>query len=217
MFGDVERYVADLFGLRDVAVEAALANAAKAGLPGIEISAAQGRFLQIMALTIGARRILEIGTLGGYGTVWLARGLPHDGLLISLEIDPARAEVARRSIAGAALEATVDVRVGPAIDSLHAMLAAGEPSFDLFFLDADEPSYVQYLDATLRMSRPGTLIVADNIVREGEVIEAHSTNPRAAGARRFLEALASERRVDATVIPLIGENSYDGMAIARVK
>lgn len=217
MFGDVERYVADLFGLRDVAVEAALANAAKAGLPGIEISAAQGRFLQIMALTIGARRILEIGTLGGYGTVWLARGLPHDGLLISLEIDPARAEVARRSIAGAALEATVDVRVGPAIDSLHAMLAAGEPPFDLFFLDADEPSYVQYLDATLRMSRPGTLIVADNIVREGEVIEAHSTNPRAAGARRFLEALASERRVDATVIPLIGENSYDGMAIARVK
>jgi caffeoyl-CoA O-methyltransferase len=216
LFGAVERYIAHEFGLNDAGLAAALANARNAGLPDIEISAAQGRFLQILALSVGAKRILEIGTLGGYSTIWLARALPKQGQLISLEIDPGRAEVARRSMASAGLESVVEVRVGPAIDSLRGMIAAGRP-IDLFFFDADEPSYVDYLDAALKLSHPGTMIVADNIIREGEILNAATTNPRAAGARRFLERLAKEPRVDATVVPIPGESSYDGMAIARVK
>jgi predicted O-methyltransferase YrrM len=217
LFGAVERYIADEFGLNDAALAAALINARDAGLPDIEISAAQGRFLQILALTVGPTRILEIGTLGGYSTIWLARALPKDGRLISLEIDANRAEVARRSIANAGLESVVEVRVGPASEALRGMVAGGESAFDLFFIDADEPSYVDYLEAALTLSRPGTQIVADNIIREGEILNAATTNPRAIGARRFLEALANEPRVDATVVPIPGESSYDGMAIARVK
>ncbi|MEA2675925.1 MAG: hypothetical protein QOJ81_66 [Chloroflexota bacterium] len=217
LFGAVERYTTDLFGLEDPALQTATDRAAAAGLPSIEISATQGRFLQILALVIGARRILEIGTLGGYSTIWLARALPSDGSLVSLEIDPARAEVARTSLANAGLGDVVKVRVGPAIESLRAMLASGEAPFDLAFIDADEPSYVDYLEAVLLLSRPGTVIVADNVIREGEVTNAATTNLRAIGARRFLEALARESRVDATVVPLAGETSYDGMAIARVR
>jgi predicted O-methyltransferase YrrM len=217
LFGQVEQFVAELFGLDDAPLVAALANAEAAGFPGIEISAAQGRFLQILALSIGATRILEIGTLGGYSTIWLARALPRDGRLISLEIDPNRAEVARTSIANAGLESVVEVRVGPAIETLRGMVAGGESAFDLFFVDADEPSYVNYLEAALKLSRPGTVIVADNVIREGEILNGATTNPRAVGARRFLETLAKEPRVDATVVPIPGESSYDGMAIARVR
>jgi caffeoyl-CoA O-methyltransferase len=217
LFGAVERFVADTFGLNDDALKAALDNARSAGLPDIQIGAAQGRLLQILAMTIGAKRILEIGTLGGYSTIWLARALPPDGRLISIEIDPVHAEVARTSLAIAGLESVAEVRVGPARQHLQGMLAVGKSVFDFFFIDADEPSYVDYLDAALRMSHPGTLIVADNVIREGEILNTKTRNPRAAGARRFLQALAKDKRVDATVIPIPGESSYDGMAIARVK
>jgi caffeoyl-CoA O-methyltransferase len=217
LFGAVEQFVEVQFSLTDPALDNAIAAAGAAGLPQIQISAAQGRFLQIMALAVGARRILEIGTLGGYSTIWLGRALKADGELLSLEIDPARAEVARSSIAAAGLAARVEVRTGPAIDSLRALIEGGAAPFDLVFIDADEPSYVSYLEAVLSLSRPGTLIVADNVVREGEVIDSATDNQRAIGARRFLDALAAEPRVEATVLPLIGKTSFDGMAIARVR
>jgi predicted O-methyltransferase YrrM len=216
LFGAVDRYIDQVFGLDDPVLVEALRDAAAAGLPSIAVSAAQGKFLQIMARAIGARRILEIGTLAGYSTIWLGRALGPGGRLISLEIDAVRAGVARANIARAGLSESVEVRVGPAIESLRQMIATGAGPFDMVFMDADEPSYVDYLEAALRLSHRGTLIVADNVVREGAVIDAVSAEARVQGARRFNRALAADERLTATVIPLVGENSSDGLAIALV-
>jgi predicted O-methyltransferase YrrM len=200
----------------DPVLEAALQASADAGLPDISVSPAQGKMLHLLALGQGARRILEIGTLGGYSTIWLARALPSGGRLITLEADPRHAEVARSNLANAGLADVCQVRVGPALDTLPLLHAAGDGPFDLIFIDADKPSYPDYLTWSVRLSRPGSMIVADNVVRDGEVIDAASTLPGVRGVRRFIEVLAAEPRVSATVIQTVGRKGYDGFALAVV-
>jgi predicted O-methyltransferase YrrM len=216
VFGAVERFVGERFAPEDPALAGALQAASEAGLPDIHISAAQAKLLQILAAAVGARRILEIGTLAGYSTIWLARGLPAGGSLITLEIDAQRAEIARSNLSRARLDDVVELRVGPAIDSLRRMVGDSEAPFDLVFVDADEASYSDYLEAVLALTRAGSFIVFDNIVREGAILDESTPDPRASAARRFLDALAADDRVTATVVPIAGEGSYDGMAIALV-
>jgi predicted O-methyltransferase YrrM len=212
----VGQYLADLLVPPDAALDAALAASEAAGLPAIAVAPNEGKLLHLLALMCGARTILEIGTLGGYSTIWLARALPPAGRLVTLEIDERRAAVARSNIARAGLSEVAEVRVAPATDSLRRMADRAEAPFDLVFIDADEPNYVDYLDATVKLSRPGSLIVVDNVVREGAVLDPDSADPRVIGSRRFNEKLAADTRLAATLITTIGQNSYDGMAIALV-
>lgn len=215
LFAEVDRYIDDLFAPTDAALEAALTKAREAGMPAIQISAGQGKLLYLLARLIGARRILEIGTLAGYSTIWLGRALAGDGRLISLEVDPTHADVARANIAGAGLADRVDIRTGPALDSLRAI--PSRESFDLVFIDADKGGYVDYLEEALRLTRPGGLILGDNVIRAGKVVEGESGNPAVEGARRFNEALAAENRVEAIILQQVGVKGHDGLAIARVK
>jgi predicted O-methyltransferase YrrM len=213
----VDRYLCDLFAPPDPALEATLRDSDAAGLPAIQVSAAQGKLLMLLARAIGARNILEIGTLGGYSTIWLGRGVPASGgKVISLEAVAKHAQIARANIARAGLSGVVEVRLGQAVDSLAQLSAERRGPFDLIFIDADKPSYPQYLDWSLRLSRPGTLIIADNVVRKGAIIEAESADPDVQGMRRFNELLAAERRVSATAIQTVGSKGHDGFALAVV-
>ena len=212
----VDRYFSDLLVSADPALEAALAASASAGLPAINVSPVQGKLLHVLAQSIGARNILEIGTLGGYSTIWLARALPDGGRVISLEADPRHAEVARANIARAGLDDRVEVRLGMALDLLPGVAAEGGPPFDFVFIDADKPNNAAYFDWALRLSRTGSIIVVDNVVRGGDVIAAASDSPVVQGVRRFLERLAAEPRVSATAIQTVGSKGYDGFAIALV-
>jgi predicted O-methyltransferase YrrM len=212
----VDRYFNDLMVPSDPVLEAALKASAEAGLPPIQVSPSQGKMLWIMARAMRARRILEMGTLGGYSTIWLARALPPDGRLITLEADPNHAEVARVNIERAGLGDMVDVRLGPALDTLPRLAAEGRDPFDLVFIDADKENYPDYFKWALRLSRRGTLIIADNVARKGAVIDAESGDPNVQGMRRFLELVAGERRVSATAIQTVGSKGYDGFAIALV-
>ena len=197
-------------------LDAALQAGGAAGLPAHEVSPMQGALLALLARLRGARRILELGTLGGYSTIWLARTLPVDGLLVTLESDPNYAEVARAAIARASLADVVDVRLGPALESLPRLAAEGAGPFDLVFIDADKRNNPDYLHWALELARPGTLIVADNVVRGGAVLEPQGDDPSARGARRFLELLAAEPRATATAIQTVGAKGYDGFALALV-
>jgi predicted O-methyltransferase YrrM len=212
----VDRYLTDLFVPPDPALEAALAASAAAGLPPINVSPNQGKLLQLLARVQGARSILEIGTLGGYSTIWLARALPAGGRLLTLEADPKHAAVARANLARAGVADVVELRLGPAQETLPQLAAEGRGPFDLIFIDADKPSYPDYLAWSLRLSRRGSLIIADNVARKGAVIEAASDDPRVQGMRVFLERLAAEPRVSATAIQTVGGKGYDGFAIALV-
>jgi len=212
----VDRYLGDLLASADPALEAALAASAAAGLPAINVSPTQGKLLHLLARSIGARNILEIGTLGGYSTIWLARVLPDGGCLISLEADAGHAEVARANIARAGLQAIVEVRLGMALDTLPGLAAERSEPFDFVFIDADKPNNAAYFDWALKLSRPGSIIVVDNVVRDGEVIDADSDSPTVQGVRRLLERLATEPRVSATAIQTVGNKGYDGFAIALV-
>lgn len=212
----VDRYFSDLLVSADPALEAALAASASAGLPAINVSPVQGKLLHVLAQSIGARNILEIGTLGGYSTIWLARALPDGGRVISLEADPRHAEVARANIARAGLDDRVEVRLGMALDLLPGVAAVGGPPFDFVFIDADKPNNAAYFDWALRLSRTGSIIVVDNVVRGGDVIAAASDSPTVQGVRRFLERFAAEPRVSATAIQTVGSKGYDGFAIALV-
>src|SRR5215217_2219026 len=211
----VDRYFSELLVSDDPALEAALAASAAAGLPAINVSPVQGKLLQLLARAIGARNVLEIGTLGGYSTIWLARALPDGGRVISLEADPRHAEVARANIARAGLDTRVEVRLGMALDLLPALSERMEP-FDFVFIDADKPNNAAYFDWALRLSRPGSIIIVDNVVRDGDVIDAVSDSPTVQGVRRFLERLAAEPRVSATAIQTVGTKGYDGFAFALV-
>jgi predicted O-methyltransferase YrrM len=212
----VDRYIAELFTPLDPALDAALQASAEAGLPAINVAPNQGKLLQILALSHGARSILEIGTLGGYSTIWLARALPAGGKLITLEANPKHAEVARANLARAGLADVVEVRLGPALDTLPR-LAAEEPGpFDLVFIDADKPNTPAYFAWALKLTRRGGLIIADNVVRNGAVIDAGSADANVQGVRQFNAALAAESRVTATVIQTVGSKGYDGLAIAIV-
>jgi predicted O-methyltransferase YrrM len=212
----VDNYFGDLLIARDEKLDAALAANQKAGLPAIDVSRLQGKFLELLVRISGARRILEIGTLGGYSTLWMARALPQGGRIVSLEFDPHHVEVARANLLNASVLDRVDLRVGRAIETLPKLESTGDSPFDLIFIDADKESYPEYLDWSLRLSRVGTVIVADNVVREGKVVEADCDDPRVQGVRRFTEKLAAEPRLNATVLQSVGTKGYDGLALAIV-
>jgi predicted O-methyltransferase YrrM len=212
----VDRYMNDKLLGSDPVLEAALKDSDTAGLPSIHVSPSQGKFLQLLAQGMNARRILEIGTLAGYSTICLARALPPDGHLISLEYEEKHAAVARSNIARAGLAGIVEVIVGPALEQLPKLKAGKAASFDLIFIDADKQGYPDYFPWALRLAHRGTLIVADNVVRNGEVINAKSSNAGVPGVRRFIELVASEPRVSATVVQTVGSKGYDGFLIARV-
>ena len=215
-WGAVDGYVADRLLPPDPVLAATLAANAAAGLPDIDVSPAQGRMLHLFARMTGARRILEAGTLGGYSTIELARALPDDGRLVTLELEPRHAEVASANLAHAGLADRVEVRVGPAAETLAAMVAAGEGPFDLIFIDADKPSNVTYLHAALAMSRPGTTIIVDNVVREGGVLDVASEDPRILGTRALFDAIAAEPRLTATAVQTVGVKKWDGFVLAMV-
>ena len=212
----VDRYFGGLLLGNDPALEAALAASQAAGLPEIAVAPNQGALLNLLARAIRARRILEIGTLGGYSTIWLARALPPDGKLITLEFDSIHAEVAEKNIANAGLSAVVEVRIGRGLGLLPGIAAAGEGPFDLFFIDADKPSNPKYFDWAVKLARPGSLIVVDNVVRGGAVADDDSFDPNVKGVRSLAEKIAADKRVSATVIQTVGVKGYDGLAIALV-
>ncbi len=212
----VDDYVTDLIVRPDAALEAAVAATAAAGMPPIAVSAPQGQLLALLARMAGATRILELGTLGGYSTIWLARALPTGGRLISLEVDPRHAEVARANLARAGVDAVVEIRVGAALDTLPKLVEEGAGPFDLIFIDADKPNIPQYLTWAIKLSRPGTVLVIDNVVRDGGLVDASGTRPEVVGVRRLHEQLASDDRVTATTIQTVGAKGYDGFTLGIV-
>jgi len=212
----VDRYITDLLVPADPALDAALAASAAGGLPAINVAPNQGKFLALLAQLQKARSILEIGTLGGYSTIWLARALPAGGRLVTLEADPAHAKVARANIENAGLAGVVDLRLGPALETLPQIAAEGLGPFDFIFIDADKPAYPEYFEWAMKLSKRGSLIIADNIVRKGAVIEPNHEDPRVHGVRRFNELVAAEPRVSATAIQTVGSKGYDGFVMAIV-
>ncbi|MGH9295323.1 MAG: O-methyltransferase [Acidimicrobiales bacterium] len=213
---EVDRFLVDHLIGPDADLEAALEASAGAGLPPIAVSAPQGRLLYLLARIRGARSILELGTLGGYSTLWLARALPEDGRLVTLELRDRHAEVARANLARAGLADRVEVRVGPALDSLASLEREGAGPFDLVFIDADKPSNPDYFAACLRLCAPGSVIVADNVVRGGSVADAASTDADVRGAQAMIEAMGDAPQLEATAIQTVGEKGYDGFALAVV-
>jgi predicted O-methyltransferase YrrM len=213
---DVDDYLGGLFAPADPVLDGALKAADDAELPAIQVSALQGKLLHLLAKSHGARTILEVGTLGGYSTIWLARALPPDGKLITLELNPTFATVARANLERAGVADRVEVRVGAALETLPQLAAVQYPPFDLVFIDADKVNTPAYLDWSLRMTRPGSLIIIDNVVREGNVLEAASTDASVQGVRAALSAMASNPRLLVTAMQTVGSKGYDGMAIALV-
>jgi predicted O-methyltransferase YrrM len=212
----VDDYIAGLLAPHDEVLEAAVRSSVEAGLPSIQVSPPQGKLLQLLVKTVDARTILEFGTLGGYSTIWLARALPPDGRLITLESDPHNAEVAAENIARAGLTEAVDLRVGAALDLLPDLEAEGTGPFDLTFIDADKVHTPDYFAWALEHSRPGSLIVADNVVRGGTLIDVDVDDPTPAAQRRLHEQIAADPRVDATTIQTVGGKGYDGFTLALV-
>ena len=212
---DVDDYISSLLVGADPVLDGTQAAGDKAGLPQISVAPNQGKMLNLIARVHGARRILEIGTLAGYSTIWLARALPADGKLITLEYDPRHAEVATANIAAAGLADRVEVKVGAALDTLPTI--AGDGPFDLFFIDADKVNNPRYFQWALDHSRPGSVIIVDNVVRSGLVLDATSTDPSVVGTRELFSALANEPRVSATVVQTVGEKGYDGFALVLVE
>lgn len=213
---DVDRYISDLLVPSDAAVDAALKASADAGLPQIQVSPPQGKLLHLFALALGAQNILEIGTLGAYSTIWMARALPAGGRLITLEADPKHAEVARANIARAGLASVIDLRLGKALETLPKLASEGRSPFDLIFIDADKEHNPDYFAWALKLSRRGTAIIVDNVVRKGWVIDAASQDADIQGTRRFFEMVAREPRVSATAIQTVGSKGYDGFAMVMV-
>jgi predicted O-methyltransferase YrrM len=217
LWSRVDAYYEGLLGAADPALTRALEASAAAGLPAIQVSPLQGKLLHLIARTAGARRILEIGTLGGYSAIWLGRALPDDGRLISLELEPKHAEIARANLAYAGLTDRVEVRVGPAAESLRRLAAERAEPFDLVFIDADKQGYPAYLDGALALARVGTVIVADNVVRRGDVADPANADPQVAGVRAMHERLRQRPHVRATVIQTVGSKGHDGFTFARVE
>jgi predicted O-methyltransferase YrrM len=215
-WSEVDNYLVSLLSPSDEALLSALADSEAAGLPPISVAPNQGKMLELLARMCGAQRILEIGTLGGYSTISLARALSPIGKLITLELEPAHARVARANLDRAGLEELVDIRVGPAAESLRSMVADEEEPFDFIFIDADKEGYPEYLELSLALTHLGTVIVADNIVRDGQVANLGSTDERVRGVRLFLELAAADPRVSATAIQTVGSKGYDGFALLLV-
>ncbi len=212
----VDEYWAGLFVPSDAALDGAQSASHAAGLPAISVAANQGKFLALLAQMQGARRVLEVGTLGGYSTIWLARALPPEGRVVTLELDPKHAQVARQNLARAGVESRVEIRVGRALDSLAALHAEGVAPFDFAFIDADKQSIPEYFEWALKLAKPGSVIVVDNVVRRGAVLDEASADPNVLGVRRFNELLAKTPGVSATAIQTVGSKGYDGFALIRV-
>jgi predicted O-methyltransferase YrrM len=212
----VDEYITDLLVRPDEILEAALRDGAAAGLPSINVTPAQGKLLYLVARMMGARAILELGTLAGYSTIWLARALAPGGRVVTLEADPKHADVARANIVRARLADVVDIRVGPALQTLPQIAAEGRGPFDLVFIDADKPSYPEYFEWSLKLSRRGSVIIADNVVRDGALSDAASRDPSVRAVRRLHELATTDARVTATTIQTVGSKGYDGLLIAMV-
>jgi predicted O-methyltransferase YrrM len=212
----IETYIESLFVEPDSALAQNLADAEAAGLPPIQVSANQGRLLYLLTKISGARRVLEIGTLGGYSTTWFARALPDNGTVISLELDHKHAAVARRSIDRAGVGPRVTIEVGPAAETLQRLIRDRVPAFDLIFIDADKPGYLAYLDLSMQLSRPGTVILADNLIRDGGVLDEAVQEENARAARAFNAKLAAQPRLESIIIPVLGKR-IDGMSISIVR
>jgi len=215
-FAAVDDYINETLVRPDAALDAAQDRADEGGLPPIAVAPNQGKMLHLMARMQGAQRILEIGTLGGYSTIWLARALAEDGSLVTLELDPHHAEVAQANLEAAGVAGRVEIRVGPAIESLRAMIGAGEEPFDFIFIDADKPSTPAYLDASLRLARPGSAIVIDNVVRGGRLADPASTDANVLGVRDAIEAIAANPRLSATAVQTVGSKGLDGFLLLLV-
>jgi len=216
-FKAVDRYISDLFIPNDDALTAAELSHKQEGIPHINVSPNLGKFLYLLAKLANAKKILELGTLAGYSTIWLAKALPEDGRVISLEVDPRHADIARKNISRAGLSGKIEIRVGKAIDLLPALVKENAGPFDMIFIDADKPPYTEYFEWSLKLSRSGTLIIADNVIRDGKVLDPDQDDPMVKGAQRFNKALAAHPDVHATILQTIGVKEYDGMAIAIVK
>jgi len=217
LFEKVDNYISTLLAPEDKALSDTIASLERENMPNISVTPTQGKLLQVFAAACGARRILELGTLAGYSTIWLARTLPPDGKLVTLEYDAHHAAVAQQNIANAGLSAIVDIRIGKALDMLPGMITRKEGPFDLIFIDADKPPYKEYFEFALQLSRPGTIIICDNVIRNGEVLNEHSTEERVRGVQRLNNFLATCTQVTATIMQTVGAKEYDGMAIAVVK
>ena len=213
----VDEFITGALIPADEALAAALRDTEAAGLPPINVTPAQGRLLHLLAQTQGAKSILEVGTLGGYSTIWLARALPLGGRMLTLELNPGTAKVARANLARAGLDAIVEVRVGPALDSLRELCARKPAPFDLVFIDADKVNNPAYFRAALELTRSGSLIIVDNVVRDGEILDEHSGDASVRGTRELYAVMGAEPRVTATAIQTVGAKGYDGFAIARVR
>ena len=217
VWDEVDSYALGLLAGPDPVLDAALERSERAGLPSIAVSAAQGRLLEVMARILGARRILEIGTLGGFSTICLARGLASGGRLTTLEVNPEHAAVARRNIAAAGFADSVDIEVGPALDSLRKLVAVESDPFDLIFIDADKPNIPGYFEHALALARPGSTIIVDNVVRKGALIDESGEDASVKGVRGLHQLVGNERRVVATTIQTVGSKGYDGFLIAVVR
>jgi len=216
LWAKVDAYTEQSLVSQDAALTQSVVDSEAAGLPSIQVSASQGKLLGLLARSIGARRILELGTLGGYSSIWLARALPADGRLLTLELEHKHAEVARKNLARAGVAERVEVRVGPALDTLKQLVAEKQGPFDLVFIDADKESLPDYFTWSLKLARVGSLIIVDNVVRAGAVADRHSTEPRVLGVRRMNELIAAESRVSATTLQTVGTKGYDGLTFVSV-
>ena len=216
LFISVDDYISRLFIPEDEALAAATATIKDSGIGDMSISPLQGSLLQLLVKLTRAAKILELGTFAGYSTIWLARGLPEQGRLITLEFSPVHADMAKKNIQRAGLDATVEIRIGKAIELLPELATESAGPFDLIFIDADKPPYADYFEWALKLSRPGTLIIFDNVVRDGKVLDPESTDPAVIGVQRLNKVLAADRRVTATIMTTVGVKDYDGMAIVLV-
>ncbi|MFI5356338.1 MAG: O-methyltransferase [Opitutales bacterium] len=217
LWGQVDRYLVEQLVPGDPVLAAALVASEAGGLPAINVAPNQGKLLHLLARLHGAKRILEIGTLGGYSTIWLGRALPAGGRLVTLELDPKHAAVARANLARAGLTDRIELRVGPAAEALEQLIAEKIAPFDFIFIDADKASIPTYFARSLQLARPGTVIIVDNVVRQGAVADAASTDASVQGVRKFLALAAAEPRVDATAIQTVGSKGHDGFALLLVK
>lgn len=217
LFGAVDDYISLLFNGHDEVLAATEQSIIDSGIPPISVSPNQGKLLNLLAQLSKAEKILELGTLAGYSTIWMARALPATGKLISLEYDPKHAAVAQKNIALAGLDKVVDIRIGKGLDLLPQLVAEGAGPFDMIFIDADKPPYAEYFEWALKLSRPGTLIIADNVIRSGKVLDENHSDEMVTGVQRFNKALAASKAVTATIIQTIGAKEHDGIALAIVK
>lgn len=216
IFSQVDKYINGLLAQEDKALTDTIESLDNEEMPQHSVSANQGKFLQVMMITCNAKKVLELGTLGGYSTIWLARALPENGKVITIEVDKHYGDVAQKNINNAGLSQKVDLRVGKAMDILPNLIAENDDPFDMIFIDADKPPYTEYFEYALQLSRPGTIIICDNVIREGKVLDNNSTDEKVQGVQRFNIMLSENKNVTATILHSVGVKEYDGMAIAVV-